>query len=69
MADKSQYFEGVIHADAVYTLEEVKKRMRLGAAALRTARRHGLKVHRVGSRNYIIGKEFIDYISQTEIVS
>ena len=59
---------GEILADAVYTLEEFGKRMRLGTAAVRTARRQGLIVRHVGRRSYVIGRDFIAYLENLKPV-
>jgi hypothetical protein len=55
---------GRISADELYTLEEVKARLGLGVAALRTARRHGLKVRRIGRRGYLLGRDVMDYVER-----
>jgi hypothetical protein len=53
---------GVISANAAYSLDQVKQRLGLGTAALRTARRKGLLVRRVGSRSFILGRDLLDYL-------
>lgn len=55
---------GEIKADAMYTLEELRSRTGLGLAALRTARRSGLKVRRVGRRGYVLGKDLMAYVER-----
>jgi len=52
---------GEIRADAIYTLEEIRQRTGLGHAALRTARRNGLAVKRIGRRGYVLGRDLIQY--------
>jgi len=47
-----------------YTLREFQRRTHLGNWALRTARRRGLKVCRVGGRAYISGRDWMDYLSE-----
>lgn len=51
----------VIQADAAYSLEQVKA-LGLGTCALRTARRNGLAVRRVGRRSYVLGRDLLTYL-------
>lgn len=53
---------GVVTADALYTLPEIKERLKLGPHALRMARRAGLKVRRIGRRGYVLGRDLIAFI-------
>ena len=53
---------GVITADAVYTLDEIRERMKLGQAAMRQARRAGLKVRKIGRRRYVLGRDILAYV-------
>lgn len=53
---------GIIEAGAVYTLPEFQARMGMSKWAMRSARRNGLKVRRVGKRGYILGKDAIAFI-------
>lgn len=55
---------GVISANAAYSLEQVRQRLGLGTAALRTARRRGLTVRRVGRRSFILGKDLLQYLEE-----
>jgi hypothetical protein len=55
---------GRIAADELYTLAEIKLRLGLGAAALRTARRRGLKVRKIGRRGFVLGKDVIAFIER-----
>lgn len=55
---------GVISANAAYSLEQVKARLGLGTAALRTARRKGLLVRRVGRRSFVLGKDLLAYLEE-----
>jgi hypothetical protein len=59
---------GFIEGNHLYTLEEIKTRLRLGKAAMRTARRRGLLVRRIGRRGYVLGKDLIQYVEQAAIV-
>lgn len=53
---------GVISANAAYSLDQVKARLGLGTAAMRTARRKGLIVRRVGRRSFVLGRDLLDYL-------
>lgn len=53
---------GVITADAVYTLDEIARRLKLGRWALRTMRQQGLNVHRVSGRAFVIGRDFLEFL-------
>ncbi len=53
---------GEIRADCAYPLEDFKPRTGMGVAALRTARRNGLIVRRVGRRAFVLGRDFIAYL-------
>jgi hypothetical protein len=55
---------GVIRADAAYSLDQVRQRLGLGTAALRTARRKGLTVRRVGRRSFVLGKDLLDFLEE-----
>jgi len=52
---------GEVRRDAAYTLDAIEK-FGFGKAAIRTARRNGLKVRRVGRRAIILGSDLLDYI-------
>jgi len=54
---------GSIAADELLTLAAVKERLGLGVAAMRTARRRGLKVRRIGSLSFVLGRDIIDYVT------
>jgi hypothetical protein len=53
---------GQISADSLYTLAEVKQRLKLGNYALRQARRAGLQVRRIGRRAYVLGRDLIQFV-------
>jgi len=59
---------GVVKSDAAYSLAEVKSRFHLGTAALRTARRRGLRVRRIGRRSFILGRDLIEYLDKCATV-
>jgi hypothetical protein len=56
---------GEINADSLYTLDEVQARLGLGKWAIRTARREGLVVKRIGRRGYVHGRDLIDWFQRT----
>jgi hypothetical protein len=47
-----------------YPLKEFMKQTGLGEAAMRSARRHGLKVCTVGRNRYVRGADFIEYLEK-----
>lgn len=51
---------GFVVPEALYTVEEVMSRLRMGRAAWRQFRHKGAKPIRFGSRNYITGAAVID---------
>ena len=55
---------GVIDANSLYTLDEVHQRLGLGKAALRTARRQGLVVKRIGRRGYVRGSDLLSWFDR-----
>jgi len=64
-------FEGgfrdtAIHADAVYGLADFQRRTSLGEGGLRSARRRGLQVRYCHSRAFIMGRDFLQYVSEQE---
>lgn len=54
--------EQVIHADALYTLDEIKRRLGVSSDTLRTMRRSGFVVRRVGNRRVVLGDELIAWV-------
>ena len=53
---------GLVSADCLYTLAEVQERLRLGQAAMRQARRAGLRVRKIGRRRYVLGRDLMTYV-------
>lgn len=53
---------GSVTPDELLSLDEFKRRFRLGDAALRTMRRKGLKLKQVGRSKFVSGREFIRYV-------
>lgn len=56
---------GVIHSEEMYSLSEFRSRVGISDAALRTARREGLKVYYLHNRAFIYGKDWIDYVLES----
>ena len=54
---------GHITGDALYTLDEIRHRLKLCDHAMRQARRAGLKVRRIGRRGYVLGSDIIQFIA------
>ncbi len=52
--------------DAVYRLDEFKRRTGLGDFAIRQARRHGLRVFRMGGKSFVRGADFSAYLDRAD---
>lgn len=63
MATAAREF-GTIAKDAVYSLTEFSRISGLGETALRKMRRQGLTIRRVGSRSFVYGADFHDYLER-----
>lgn len=57
---------GVINADELYTLKAFTQRLGIRAATLRSARRAGLQVYYVHKHAYIYGRDWIDYVLNSQ---
>ena len=55
---------GVIESQHVYTLREFQARSGMGEAALRTARRVGLKAVRFKNRSFVRGADFLAFLDK-----
>ena len=53
-----------IQSDTIYPLAIIKARLGLGSAALRTARRKGLKIRRLGRRSFVLGADVRAYLEE-----
>ena len=58
------YLPGTIQPDTLYRFDEAAARLGWGEHALRAARRRGLKVHRSGKRNFILGSDLLAFITR-----
>ena len=56
---------GVIKPNVLYTLEGLKSRIKVTNATLRSARRAGLRVHYKHGRGFILGRDWIDYVTSS----
>ena len=56
---------GIIEPHILYTLDEAKRRLGWGAAAVRQARRRGLRVRYAGRNAYLLGRDIIEHIEKT----
>jgi hypothetical protein len=59
---------GEILAGAAYTLPELRRRLGLGKAALRQARRSGLKIRRVGIRSFVLGSDVLEWLQSQPVL-
>jgi hypothetical protein len=55
---------GTIHADAAYSLTDLREKLGIGEWALRKMRRNGLRVRRYGRRSFVFGKDLIAEIER-----
>lgn len=58
--DRSQEFR----PDSIYSLADVRRILDLGPAALRSARRRGLIVRRIGRKSFVLGCDLLSYVEQ-----
>ena len=56
---------GPIRSDELYPLVDLKRRAGLSVAALRQARRKGLRVQYIGRRGFVLGSDLIEYAAQS----
>ncbi len=54
----------VVEAGHSYSREEFMRRTGLGPAAMRTARRNGLRVRYVGGRMHVLGSDWLQYLDE-----
>lgn len=53
---------GVLALDEFYTIKEAQSRLGWSDAALRAAKRRGLKLLRSGKRRYVTGQEILRFL-------
>lgn len=60
--------DGVVDPKVMYSRDAFFKVTGMGIAALRHARQRGLIVRRNGTRSWILGSDFIDYLKENSRV-
>ena len=55
-----------IEPGVIYALPLFKQITGFGTHAMRTARRQGLKVRRLGGRVFVMGSDFLDYVESLD---
>ena len=58
---KKQIAGSISEKDA-YTLHELKRRLGLSVWSVWRARRRGLKVRKMGGREFVLGRDFMAYL-------
>lgn len=58
-------YPGVVSVWELYTLDEIKKRLRWTDSSLRAARRSGLKLLVCGKRKYVSGREILRFLGES----
>ncbi|HBO43750.1 MAG TPA: hypothetical protein DD670_07430 [Planctomycetaceae bacterium] len=56
---------GEIRSDALYTLDEIRRRLGLGSHAVREARRRGLPVRKIGRKCFVLGRDILDFAADS----
>lgn len=54
--------EQTVREGEIVPLAELGFRLGLGPSAIRTARRQGLKVRRIGRRKFVLGRDLIAFL-------
>jgi hypothetical protein len=57
---------GPIQADCAYPLPVFSRLSGQRKWGMRTARRQGLKVRKFGTRSYVLGRDWIEFLSKIE---
>jgi hypothetical protein len=57
---------GVVRADELYTLDELKRRLGVEVYALRQMKRAGLRVVQFGRRSYVLGRSVLEFFEGVE---
>jgi hypothetical protein len=53
---------GVITAGELYTVAELRRRLRLGVGTVRQMRRDGVPMHSIGNRQLVLGADVIRWL-------
>jgi hypothetical protein len=51
-----------VREDEVVPLADLEARLGLGPAAIRMAKRQGLKVRRIGRRKFVLGRDLVAFL-------
>lgn len=54
---------GIVSANNLYTVDELRARLRIGETAWRTLRRNGLPVCRVSGRAFVLGSDLLEHLA------
>jgi hypothetical protein len=46
----------------IVPLSELIKRLGLGVSAIRQARRQGLKIHKIGRKKFVLGRDIVAFL-------
>jgi len=63
-ASRSGIPVGVVDPERLYTLEVFKQIMGVGKVAMQQARRRGLEVRYVGNKAYVLGADYIQFVTE-----
>lgn len=66
MASIPDTTNGVINPDELYTLRAFKRRLGVSDATLRSARRAGLRVRYLHKQGYVHGRDWIQYVLNSD---
>lgn len=66
MATGDDLSAGVINPDELYTLKAFTRRLGVQTATVRAARRAGLRVYYVHKHAYVYGRDWIDYVLNSQ---
>jgi hypothetical protein len=55
---------GVISAGDIYGIAEFRRRTGLQQWAIRTLRKRGLRVHKIGNKLFVTGDDFLAYLRE-----
>ena len=61
---KTETAPGLIEPNVLYTLDELKRRMKLGDWAIRKARKAGLRVQKIGNARFVFGRDFQKFVEE-----
>ena len=59
-------YPGVVSVHELYTLDEVRRRLRWTESAMRAARRRGLRMLSSGKRKYVLGSDIVRFLESEQ---